>query len=82
MTLEELQEYASEDGGRFTVTIVDKLVSGRSRLWYEEKLGETFEIQRFLSEGVYVRTGDLLNTGNIVLLKDIKSINKLNGSNL
>jgi hypothetical protein len=46
--------------------------------------GAVFGMQKnsgFFSDGVYVRTGDFLNTGNLIFIKDIESIDQVKGSN-
>ena len=75
---DQLRENAE---GRYTVTIASKLSRGGNSLWYAEKLGETFAVSRFFSDGVDVRTGDFLNTGNLIFIKDIESIDQVKGSN-
>jgi hypothetical protein len=77
----EYDQLRENTEGRYTVTIASKLGSGGSGLWYAEKLGETFAVARFFSDGVYVRTGDFLNTGNLIFIKDIESIDQVKGSN-
>jgi hypothetical protein len=77
----EYDQLRENTEGRYTVTIASKLGSGGSGLWYAEKLGETFAVSRFFSDGVYVRTGDFLNTGNLIFIKDIESIDQVKGSN-
>lgn len=54
-------------GGKVKVVSATKA----SALWYSDRVNEQFTIERVWEEGVYVRTGDRFNTGNIIYWQDL-----------
>ncbi len=57
-------------GGKVTVVSATKA----SALWYRDRIDEQFTVERVWEEGVYVRTGDPLNTGNIIYWQDLRPV--------
>lgn len=59
--------FTLQKGGKVTVVSANKA----SALWYANRISEQFTVERIWKEGVYVRTGDQLNTGNIIYWQDL-----------